>query len=131
MSAPPDLATLTSSLALAHETDYARVHVARPTRLLVLEWFAYANPEQFRQTLEDALAIARELGSERWVEHDQWLEVIAPASQRFITEPSTRGSSGCTTTRRTPRRPSISVPGRGRRRDSPRAPDGPRRSPVR
>ena len=82
----PDLAALTASLAVVHETEYARVHVGRPTRLVVLEWFAYANPEQFRQMLEDALRIARELGCERWVAHNQRLRVIAPASQRFTAE---------------------------------------------
>ena len=82
----PDLAALTASLAVAHETAFARVHVGRPTRLVVLEWFAYANPAQYRQMLEDALGIARELQCERWVGHNQRLKVIAPASQRFTTE---------------------------------------------
>ena len=82
----PHLAALAASLAVVHETAFARVHVGRPTRLIVLEWFAYANQAQFRQMLEDALAIARELGCERWVAHNQQLKVIAPASQRFTTE---------------------------------------------
>ena len=82
----PDRAALAASLAVVHETEYARVHVAPPTRLLVLEWFAYANQTQFRQMLEDALRIARELRCERWVAHNQRLRVIAPASQRFTTE---------------------------------------------
>lgn len=82
----PDLAAIHASLAVVHETAYARVHVGRPTRLVVLEWFAYANPEQFRQTLEDALVIARDLGCERWVGHNQRLKVIAPVSQRFLTD---------------------------------------------
>lgn len=82
----PDLAALTASLAVVHETAFARVHVGRPTRLVVLEWFAYANPVQYRQTLEHALDVARALGCERWVAHNQQLKVIAPASQRFTTE---------------------------------------------
>jgi hypothetical protein len=82
----PDLAALAASLTLVHETGFARVHVGRPTRLVVLEWFAYANPAEYRQMLEDALRIARELGCERWVAHNQQLKVIAPASQRFTTE---------------------------------------------
>ena len=82
----PDVAALTASLTVVHETEYARVHVGRPTRLLVLEWFAYANPAQFRQMLEDALRIGRELGCERWVGHNQRLRVIAPVSQRFTAE---------------------------------------------
>jgi hypothetical protein len=82
----PDLVALTASLAVVHETEYARVHVGRPTRLVVLEWFAYANPAQFRQTLEDALRIAQELRCERWVAHNQRLRVIAPVSQRFTAE---------------------------------------------
>ena len=82
----PDLAALAASLAVARETAFARLHVGRPTRLVVLEWFAYANPAQYRQMLEDALAIARDLGCERWVGHNQRLKVIAPASQRFTTE---------------------------------------------
>lgn len=82
----PDLAALAASLVVAHETDFARVHVGRATRLVVLEWFAYANPAQFRQMLEDALVIAQEVRCERWVAHNQRLKVIAPASQRFTTE---------------------------------------------
>ena len=86
MPARPDLAVLAASLTVVHETVFARVHVGRPTRLVVLEWFAYASPAQYRQMLEDALDIARELGCERWVGHNQHLKVIAPASQRFTTE---------------------------------------------
>lgn len=86
MSDRPNLAALAATLAVVRETEFARVHVGRPTRLVVLEWFAYANVGQFRQMLEDALAIAQELGCERWVAHNQRLKVIAPASQRFITE---------------------------------------------
>lgn len=82
----PDLPALTASLTVVHETAFARVHVGRPTRLVVLEWFAYANAAQYRQMLEDALRIARDLGCERWVGHNQQLKVIAPASQRFTTE---------------------------------------------
>ena len=80
------LDAVTVSQHVVHETEFARVHVGRPTRLIVLEWFAYANPEQFRQMLEDALRIAQELGCERWVARNQRLRVIAPASQRFITD---------------------------------------------
>jgi hypothetical protein len=82
----PDLAKVTASLTLVHETEFARVQVGRPTRLLVLEWFAYANAEQYRQMLEDALRIGQELGCERWIGHNQRLKVIAPASQRFTAE---------------------------------------------
>jgi hypothetical protein len=82
----PDVAAIAASLTVVHETAFARVHVGRPTRLVVLEWFAYANAAEYRQMLEDALAIARELECERWVAHNQQLKVIAPASQRFTTE---------------------------------------------
>jgi hypothetical protein len=82
----PDVAELAASLSVVHETAFARVHVGRPTRLVVLEWFAYANAAEYRRMLEDALTIARDLECERWVAHNQQLKVIAPASQRFTTE---------------------------------------------
>lgn len=73
-------------MSIIYRTSYLLIHLDPVAATLETEWLDFANSEQLRTSLHEALRLGRQHRVKSWISNNTLMRTIRPADQAWMSE---------------------------------------------